>query len=111
MSRLEIKFDNDPQTFRTFFGEEELQAENRRLYNLLLISIASITVVDRIAVIIFKNKTTVAIESIEENVFFMTISDPTIYEYEDHPKSKFSKDRILHYLDYIANIYILEEKK
>lgn len=108
MSRLELKFDKDPQTFRNFFGDEELQAENKKLYLLLSRTIEKSTSYGRSVVVTFKNNISAVIEAIEEDVFFLTISDPTVYEYHDNSKTKLSKDRILHYLDYMGSLTLLE---
>lgn len=108
MSRAELNFNKDPETFRAFFGDEELQAENKRLYNILSASLRVITVYGRVLVLVFKNNVSVCIEYIEEGVFYLTLSDPSLYEYNDNPKTKLSKDRILHYLDYIGNVALLE---
>lgn len=103
-----LNLNKDEEMYRTFFGEDELLKENTRLYNLLLETVIECTSLGNAVLLIFRNGITSFIEFVDDNVYNLTLSDSTVYEYDDHSSTKLSKDRILHYLDYIADLNTLE---
>lgn len=108
-NRLELNLSKDEETYRTFFGDDELIKENMRLYKALQETVIEVAAIGRTALLIFRNGISICIDYIEPNTYNLVLSDSTVYEYGDHPRTKLSKDRILHYLSYIADINTLKD--
>jgi hypothetical protein len=108
MTRVNLSFKKDPEAFRTFFGDDELQSENKRLYNLLSEAIESVNIYGRVVLLKFKGNIVALVELFDFDNFKLRISDTSLYEYDDDHTTKMSKDRILHYLRYISNVALLE---
>ncbi len=108
-NRLELNFNKDEETYRAFFGDEELIKENLKLYKALRETIIECACIGRTALLIFRNGMSICIEDIDYDTYNITLSDKSVYEYEDNNSTKLSKDRVLHYLSYIADINTLKE--
>lgn len=94
--------END-NTFQSFFMDDEEIKENKKLFQLLSDTIQTIKT-RNLCLVKFKYDIFVTIEYIDDEYFILNISDSSIYEYDDNNQTKLSKDRILHYLEYIANL-------
>lgn len=108
-NKLELNLSKDEETYRTFFGDDELIKENIRLYKALQETVIEVAAIGRTVLLIFRNGVSLCIDYIEHNTYNLILSDNTIYEYDDHSHTKLSKDRVLHYLSYVADINTLKE--
>ena len=106
---IKLELNKNENIYKTFFSNDEEIAEDNRFYSLLTRTIISYSILcGRIAILFFKNGITASIENFGFNEYRMIISDDTIYEYQDDSHTKMSRDRVIHYLDYIADINTLK---
>lgn len=106
---MSLNINKDSQIILKFFGEDELYAEDRKLEEILKKTLDIINIVyNRIAILTFKNGLVMAIELLDFDGFKITISNPDLYEYRDNSETKMSRDRVIHYISYVANHVFLE---
>lgn len=99
-----IKENTIKDVINSFFNDEEKEIEDLKLYNLLVKTLLNIITYNSVALLQFKGNISIYIEELDFNVYYITLSDSTIYQYKENSQTKMSKDRVLYYLNYIGEI-------